>query len=372
MNGFLNSSGNLSEVFLPEIIHYIYKENIFCSLIIKTDTSQKEIFIENGKIVFASSDNLKDNLGTFLFSRDIISEDIYKETGSKKKKNGKRLGKILVEKGVFNYDQLWYWVEEHLKWLSQSIFFENKGEYHIRKEYKKSDENIILDYHILQFLVDGIRNNKDYVTIKEKTSHFKNMFFFKKEIMEMIELKSYEKHILDLLKKFTDVETILKMSELSENDTLKILYMFKLLQVISIDKNEIEKKSGSSDQEQISAKTFHSYEEALKHYNLKYEMIYKVLSKEIGPISLSILSRSIEDIKDNLPSYLKNAELEKDGKLKDNSVLKKVWYYDFETTITNFMRGLEEILYAEIYAVKKNLGIEFEHQILKWIKGIKS
>lgn len=372
MNGSFDTNGNLSEVFLPEIIYYIYKENIFCSFVVNCGTTQKEILIEDRKVIFTSSDNLKDNLGDFLLSQNIISEEIHKEVALNKKKNGKRLGNILVEKGFFNYDQLWHWVEKHLKWLALSVFAEYDGEYFVRKEYKRSEENIILNYDLLQFLVDGMRINKDYKIIKEKTSSLKEVFLLNEGIKDAIELKPYEKHILELLKKFTNVEAILSRSELSKNDTLKILYMFMLIRVISEEKAEHKKEPDTLKKDSVSSKSFNSYEEALKHYNLKYEMIYKVLSKEIGPISLSILSRSIENIKENLPPFMKSTELEKNGKLKENKILKKIWYYDFETNITAFIRGLEEILYAEIYAVKKNLGTEFEQQILKWIKGIRN
>ena len=49
-----------------------------------------------------------------------------------------------------------------------------------------------------------------------------------------------------------------------------------------------------------------------------------------------------------------------------------MWYHDFDEHIGEFLRGLEEILYTEIYAVKKHLGVEYEQQVLKWISGIEN
>ena len=94
--------------------------------------------------------------------------------------------------------------------------------------------------------------------------------------------------------------------------------------------------------------------------------------KEIGPISLSLLLKAVEDIMENLPSYFRKIQLNPDGTINEELILKSVWYHDFDEYIGEFLRGLEEILYTEIYAVKKHLGVEYEQQVLKWINGIES
>ena len=98
-------------------------------------------------------------------------------------------------------------------------------------------------------------------------------------------------------------------------------------------------------------------------------MIYKMLSKEIGPISLSVLMKAVEDVMDNLPGYLQKVKFMSNGSINEELVLKSVWYHDFDENIGEFLRGLEEILYAEIFVVKKHMGVEYEQQVLKWIKG---
>ena len=178
----------------------------------------------------------------------------------------------------------------------------------------------------------------------------------------------FEQHVLNLCIKLRNMDMILKESELKEKDTLKYIYYFYLIDVLSTEKPS---KIGENLKEDYLSMniSFSSYEEALKHYNIKFEMIYKIISKEIGPVALSILSNSIDDIRDNLPVFLKGAEIDKNGKLIDKKILKKVWYHDYENHSSEFVRGLEELLYAQIFAVKKNLGIDYENQILRWLKG---
>jgi hypothetical protein len=194
-----------------------------------------------------------------------------------------------------------------------------------------------------------------------------------------LDLKPYETHIFALVKRESRLENILKWSELLEFDTLRLLYLFLVLEIISTRKIEETPKPDSLPEldvlEIIHTPTprfsvFVSFEEALKYYNAKYEVIYKVMLKEIGPISLSILLKAMEDILDNLPPYFRKIQLNPDGTINQEAILKALWYHDFDQHIGDFLRGLEEVLYTEIFAVKKHLGVECEQQVLKWIKGI--
>jgi hypothetical protein len=226
-------------------------------------------------------------------------------------------------------------------------------------------------------IIQGMRDFQDKSVLYKKLERIDQLFPYKMDSVGTMDLKPYELHVLQMAEKESGIKKILKMSELLKFDTLRVLYMFMVLDVLSPEKIELPVKrsfdpSGrktvfSEEQGVIRNSTFISFDEALEYFNLKYEMIYKILSKEIGPIALSILSKSIEDISDKLPFFLKKVALKPDGSVQKTPILKSVWYYDFEQYIGQFVKGLEEILYAEIYAVKKHLGIEYEQQILKWI-----
>ena len=69
---------------------------------------------------------------------------------------------------------------------------------------------------------------------------------------------------------------------------------------------------------------------------------------------------------ENLPGYFQKVQLNPNGGINEE-LLKSVWYQDFDSHAGGFLRGLEEILYAEIYMVKKHLGVEQEQQVLKWL-----
>jgi len=361
------SQGDLSKNRFQEVVAFIFKEKINCSLKINYNNHTKTIYFRNDEIFFAESSNREENFGNFLIKKGIITKDQFDLASVYMKDNGIRFGRSLVKIKVFTYENLFHWVEEHLRWIALSCFEIDKGKYLIDSLDLKKMENIGLNLDVLRFIVTGFRYLNDYSYIRELIEKVDDIYLINPELISLMDLKKFEFHIFDLLKTNNRVSDILEKSELSSDDTYKILYMFFLTGVISEKKTGIGKDIKNTLNIVSSPRFFSSYNEALKYYNSKYEMIFKMLSKEIGPIAISILSGAIESISEKLPSYLKDITIKATGKLNEDQILKKVWYNDFEENLPFFLKGLEEILYAEIFAVKKNLGVDYEKQILKWI-----
>lgn len=374
------SQDDLKEGDIYSILYYIYKNSISGSLVVNAENAEKKIFIENRKIVFAASNGKEDSLGNYLLKNNLIDKDIYHKTGQYMEKNSKRFGRALIELGYFNYEQLWTWIPNHLQAIVFSFFDIKSGTYRIVTDFEKQKENIVLDLDILSVIVEGMRGFDSNSFLEKKFADIEHLYATDSRTMTQLDLKPYEIHVFDLVRREPRLKDILKGSELLEFDTLRLLYLFLILEIISPQKKAITKeKPGIAAEKEtwpegrgINASTFNSFEEALRYYNMKYEIVYKVMLKEIGPISLSLLLKAVEDIMENLPAYFQKIQLNPDGTINEELILKSVWYHNFDEHIGEFLRGLEEILYTEIYSVKKHLGVEYEQQVLKWINGIEN
>lgn len=361
----------LTEGDMFSILYHIYKDLLSGLLIVKTEGHEKKMVIEDRKITFAASNREEDNLSSYLLKNNLIDKKMYNKTNQYMTKHNKRFGRALVELGYFNYDQIWTWVQDHLKTIVFSFFGITSGTYRIQADHEKNLENISLDMDILKVIIEGMRSFKSKEFLEKKFENTEHLYVVNAKMMAQLDLKPYEIHVFDLVKGESRLSEIIRRSELMEFDTLKFLYLFLVLEIISTQK-KTEKPEALPEMETYSRpSTFTSFDEALRYYNLKYEIIYKVMLKEIGPISLSILLKAVEDIMDNLPPYFQKMRLNPDGKINDE-ILKSVWYHDFNQHIGDFLMGLEEILYTEIYTVKKHLGVEYEQQVLKWMKGIEN
>jgi hypothetical protein len=238
-------------------------------------------------------------------------------------------------------------------------------------DHEEFQENITLDMDILDLLLEGLRRTDAKEFISYKLKGITQLHWQPSDIISHLELKPYELHVLDLVKRTSSLKKIKETCELLPAQTEKILYMFLCLEILSTTPREEMEKSVVKE-EITPSSTFKSFEEAIGHYNVKYEYIFKLLSKEIGPVSLSILSKGVEETLEDLPAYMQKIQFNGDGTINEDVILKALWYNDFEKSIGEFLRALEEILYTEIYVARKHLGIESEKQILKWLKEIGS
>ncbi len=363
--------GEFNEGDMFSILHYINNHDISGVLAVRSGDVEKKMVIRDRKIVFAASNRKPDSLGNYLLENNLITRDIYSAAATYMAENKKRFGRALMELGYVTYDQVWTWVPNHLRGIVFSFFNIKSGTYRIMAEHREDidTENILLDLDILAVIVEGMRRFKSGTVVRGRFETIKNLYICNTDthLLQRLDLKPYEIHVLNLVRQESGLEAILSRSELLEFDTLRLLYLFLVLGIVSSRKNAGVKPPVPEAIPRLS--TFNSFEEALKYYNMKYEIIYKVMLKEIGPISLSLLLKAIEDIKDNLPPYFQKLQLNPDGTINGELLLKALWYHDFERHIGDFLRALEEVLYTEIYTVKRHLGVEYEQQVLKWIRA---
>ena len=108
----------------------------------------------------------------------------------------------------------------------------------------------------------------------------------------------------------------------------------------------------------------------LDTFNAKCSYIYKSVSKELGPVALNLMEKSIEEIKPHLSQHFQRIRLGIDGKIDLQSVLKFNIIKSDRNTIQLVIKSLNEILVAEILAVKKSLGSEFESTLIKNLETI--
>ena len=365
MSSFFSLTGKVKEIGVPDILAHMHRQFVDGTLVVRDGDLRRKIYVHNQKVSFASSNVEDDSLGSYLIRNRIIDLDIFQKAGDFMVEHHTRFGRALLELGILDADGLWLWVGRQLKEIVFACLGMLDGDYEIITDDDPLQENILLDMDIPSLLVEGSRGLFPVESIDRVLGSLTHLYVQKEDLSGKIGFKPYELHILQLLKRESAIDEILKKSELLVADTLRILYLFSLLGIVS--PHQAEATQEAEGEKVVSCRSFNSFEEALKYYNMKYELIFRVLSKEIGPIAQSILTRAIEGIEGSLPSYLKNVQLTAGGSIKKEKILKSLWYHDFDSYVGELLRGLEEILYAEIYSVKKHLGVEYEQQILKWI-----
>jgi hypothetical protein len=333
---------------------------------ISTAAFSKTIWLENGGIIFAQSSLSEDSLGSFLLRRRVIDDKSLKKSDAYMQDKKIRRGRALLEMGLLNSAQLWEEVSAHLRAIVFSLFPLEAGKYDIIAQPKNENENIVLNLPVPEAILEGIRQIQDLPFIESRFSE--NMVFFPAvgQNHSLLALKPFELHVLSLVSAAAPLAEVIAKSELLRFETLKILY--SLLKLGQLCDRQQPLRHPTPNAASCIPTTFTSFEDILQYYNRKFEYIYRVLSKEIGPVAQAILFEAITAIMESIPACFHNLEITTEGRIEAKSILKSIWYESFEEHSNEFLKGMEEILYAEIYAVKRHLGKEQEKMILQWIR----
>ncbi|MGZ7046046.1 MAG: hypothetical protein ACXVJK_06960, partial [Candidatus Aminicenantales bacterium] len=105
-------------------------------------------------------------------------------------------------------------------------------------------------------------------------------------------------------------------------------------------------------------------------FNAKCSFIFKYISKEIGPVALSVIGNSLDDIRNRLDPAFQGLELKADGRIELKSFLKTNMNLIGDESRRNLLRSMDEILVAEVLAVKRTLGAGHESALVKGLERI--
>jgi hypothetical protein len=366
MEAHLPISGSLAEFDVATILAQMDHQALDGQLKISTAAFNKTIWLENGGIIFAQSSLSEDSLGSFLLRRRVIDDKNLKKSDAYMKDKNIRRGRALLEMGLLSSAQLWEEVSAHLRAIVFSLFPLEAGKYDIIAQPKNENENIVLNLPVPEAILEGIRGIQDLPFIESRFSENMVLFPAVGRNHSPLALKPFEVHVLSLVSEAAPLDEVVAKSELLRFETLKILY--SLLKLGHLCDRQQPLRHPTPNAASCIPTTFTSFEEILQYYNRKFEYIYRVLSKEIGPVAQSILFEAITAIMESIPACFQNLEITIEGRIDAKSILKSIWYESFEEHSNEFLKGMEEILYAEIYAVKRHLGKEHEKMILQWIR----
>jgi len=360
-------SGRLEEVSLPRVLHHLSRESVDGALRVDAAAASVTIHLMNRCIRCLSVHKGVPAIDEWLVERgELSSGDEVEHARKVAHSESIPFGRAMMQLELWDPETFW---ERETAYQVQHIygcFDYDQGKYAVITGMDTAPPGVWLDLPLQEAILRGIRAMRNPGIIRRELDGVAALYVRRNHNEVDPGLKPHERHVLELLARESDVEKVLRKSLLPPPYTRRVMFM--LLAANKVSTRPLEESVMHQRQSRVvNNGTFNSFEDALKYYNQKYEMIFRVLSKEIGPIALSILQKAVAGIGDNLPGCLRRAQLQAGGGLEAEPVLKAVWYQDFERTIGEFLRGLEEILYAQVYAVKRHLGVEVEQQILKWL-----
>jgi hypothetical protein len=173
-----------------------------------------------------------------------------------------------------------------------------------------------------------------------------------------VPLEPYEQHILGLVDGERSVLEICRESEIGESETLKVLYALLAGSLAKVR----GKKVRAFDQDFVPADTLDA---VIDGFNQMFGYIFRYMVREVGPIAENVLEKYLGGLRETRKDVLAGVKLQKDGTL-DSAVLERnASRAPEDSRRALVVDALNELLYAELLAVKRTLGPDHEATIVR-------
>jgi hypothetical protein len=353
--------GRLSELPLPDILQQLRALEVIGILTLVAGGARKAIYVKRGHVVFATSNLPNDRLGEILLREGKITVEEY-EASIRAISKGKRQGKVLVEMGALSPKDLWEGVQFQAREIVYSVFQWEDGQFHFEESTLPDKERITLDLDIHELVRAGIRRVDAAGPI---ASRYPEGALVVERVPQgdapAPHLEPYERHVLGLVDGERSVLEISRESEIGDSETLKVLYALLSTQMIRVK----GKKVRALDQDFVPEEPLLTL---LDSFSQMYAYVFRYMVREVGPIAENVLEKYLNGLRESRPAVFGGVKLQKDGSLDAAAVERNLHKLPEAERRPTLVDALNELLYAELLAVKRTLGAEHEANIVRALR----
>jgi hypothetical protein len=149
--------GDLAVTPLPEILATIERYRVRGALSVTRGAAHRRIYLDNGLVVFATSDEPEVRLGKYLVRHGTLPEDAVQSAEARLAGDGIRLGQILLRLELLDRATLEAAVANQVREILWGAFDWESGEVVFDVGAGRSEETVRIDLPIAEVIVEGVR-----------------------------------------------------------------------------------------------------------------------------------------------------------------------------------------------------------------------
>ncbi len=245
---------DLAQIPLPEILVTVHHHKVPGSIECRRGNELKEIFVDRGMIVFATSNQVRDSLGDKLLREGKITRAQYDESVRRLLSTGERQGTILTEMNVIHPDILFSTLREQILEIVWSVMSWDAGTVAFRPGRTRQHEFIKVDVPILQCVLQGVRRMPDPKALVARLGTKATVLLRTDKPVEDFTLDQDEQNLLDRIDGKRTLYDAINTHPLGPAVNARILYAFLALQLIATKAPEPVKVRIHTDGDTFSSK----------------------------------------------------------------------------------------------------------------------
>lgn len=359
----LAKRGDLGRTPFAKVLADIGRQRLTGLLAVRGPAGEKTFSFDHGAMALESGSFDKEAFLRFLWTTGEADLIGLARVEDRVQRNGASLLRALAEEGILEPARLWPALESFVKDEALSFFDREESEFEFRALPVLPGRILVGGIELAGLVLEGARKMTNTEMI---ASHLpaEDEPLRRQAVNGPApsNLLLQERYVLGLLDTGATPADLYEESDLGKADIQRILFAFLCLGLVG--PAAPKPKTGRLPADRSPAET----ERLFAAFNNKCSFIFKAISKGVGPVALSIIEKSLDEIKVRLDPVFQGFELKPDGRIELKSSLKLNMAMGGEEGRRSLLRSMDEILMAEVLAVKRTLGPDQEAALIRGLE----
>jgi hypothetical protein len=363
----LSIRGEIQTTSVPELLRSMVQSGETGLLVFHSGDVTKSVYLQQGKVVYAASNDPDERLGENLLQRGRVTARQYLEA-SKMIRPGRRLGAILVEMNALDAEDLIPSVENQVKDILMDLFTWTSGDYEfIIKELKPGDF-VPLNISAENLILEGIRRSRTWSRVLRGIGGIDAVPApaEQSDLAYKLELSEDEREILSHVTGRTTIEHICQVSYLTNFETCRILWAFKVLGVIKLQQAKEAEAAAAGGARELEDEL--DLEEIVERFNQMFSKIYGFLRGRQGDEVDAFMDGALEEVSRQYGRLFDGVDLKHYGRADFEQMLANVADLPAEQRKSLMVAGLNELVFVLQLGVRMRLGKQEEAVVSGIIK----
>jgi tetratricopeptide (TPR) repeat protein len=216
--------GSLAEAALPNVIQLLTLSLKSGCLSVTDGKNFGNIFIKDGKIIYATIINRKQRLGDVLVSKNVIDRGALSTALTMQKtQKKKRIGEILIDMGAIERKMLERELNEQIQQTIFTLLKWESGFFNFEADLLPSHEEYTVELSPPEVLLEAARRIDEWRKIENKMPPFETVLI-PKENVHKVPLTEQEQRVRELIDSQRSIDEVLRLSEFEFFETCRAIY----------------------------------------------------------------------------------------------------------------------------------------------------
>jgi hypothetical protein len=351
--------GDLAETCFPKLLGLIWREGRSGRLSVRKGPEERAFMFEEGSWSFGPETIHSPGFLKGLAARGLVGPADLARLEPLADGDARGLMRGLIEEGLLPAARAWELAGAFSRDRLYEVFDWTEGTYDLGPAPVPAEAAWVRGIGLSGLILEGVRRMASLTVIEAGLpGPDEKLRSLAPRDGESVALAPHERYVLSIAEGAERLGDVVRASPLGERETKRALFALLVLGLLAKEKGDrpsAEYSLGDMDR-------------LFEAFNDRCSFIYKYISKELGPVSLNVFEKSLEEVRVRLDPAFQACQVKPDGRIELRTLLRKNLGVSSDDGKRSLLRSFDEILAAEVLAVKRNLGNGHESTLVKGLE----